>query len=289
MLSPFFDRSPIDSRTRLADLSIGLVEDLRTHGAHLDGDRAFCSSFQVCLPYRGLFVWHVEGDDVVGDANQIIYVRAGEPYRMSAPIGGGYSELILTPTVEILCELTRTIDRKLFEHPLFTRRAVRAWPRMQALRATYRHMLTGRKHCDSLAAEEVTLEVLRASLRTNGHRPAPSALVTARLIRRTKEFLQENLSKRLRLVDIARAVGASPAYLTDVFTRVEGVSLHRYLTQLRLARALDDLPSVTDLTTVALDNGFSSHSHFTFAFRQSFGCTPSEFRTTARSAATKRF
>src|SRR5262249_19539691 len=73
-------------------------------------------------------------------------------------------------------------------------------------------------------------------------------------------------------------VGASSAYLTDVFSRFEGISLHRYVTQLRLARALIELPEAGNLTTLALDLGFSSHSHFTLAFRRAFGCTPSAFR-----------
>jgi AraC-like DNA-binding protein len=33
-----------------------------------------------------------------------------------------------------------------------------------------------------------------------------------------------------------------------------------------------------DLTSLALDLGFSSHSHFTDAFRREFGRTPSEVR-----------
>src|SRR5262249_411627 len=81
-----------------------------------------------------------------------------------------------------------------------------------------------------------------------------------------------------RLSDVADAVGASSTYLTDVFSRFEGVSLHRYVTQLRLARALVELPEAGDLTSLALDLGFSSHSHFTLAFRRAFGCTPSTFR-----------
>jgi AraC-like DNA-binding protein len=97
-------------------------------------------------------------------------------------------------------------------------------------------------------------------------------------MRRTKEFLESHLSSRILLTDIARAVGASPAYLTDLFARVEGVPLHQYLTQLRLARALVELPYATDLTALALDLGFSSHSHFSYAFRRAFGCTPSRFR-----------
>jgi AraC family transcriptional regulator len=58
----------------------------------------------------------------------------------------------------------------------------------------------------------------------------------------------------------------------------KGVSLRRYVNQLRLARALIELRSVDDLTRLALELGFSSHSHFTLAFRRAFGCTPSQFR-----------
>jgi len=99
---------------------------------------------------------------------------------------------------------------------------------------------------------------------------------------RAKEYLESELTTPIRLPQIADAVGSSSAYLTDVFRRFAGVSLQRYVTQLRLARALAELPHTEDLTTLALDLGFSSHSHFTFAFRRAFACTPSEFRLTAR-------
>src|SRR5438093_13458396 len=102
------------------------------------------------------------------------------------------------------------------------------------------------------------------------------------MIRRTKEFLDARFTERLHLTEVADAVGASPAYLTDVFRRFEGISLHRYLTQLRLARALVELPHAEDITTLALDLGFSSHSHFTLAFRRAFRCTPSQFRGAPR-------
>ena len=38
-------------------------------------------------------------------------------------------------------------------------------------------------------------------------------------------------------------------------------------------------------TVLALDLGFSSHSHFTAAFRRMFQCTPSEFRESTRRLA----
>jgi AraC family transcriptional regulator len=47
---------------------------------------------------------------------------------------------------------------------------------------------------------------------------------------------------------------------------------------LRLARALDLLGDDCDLTGVALDLGFSSYSHFSWAFKKAYGLTPFEFR-----------
>src|SRR5262249_21197905 len=76
-------------------------------------------------------------------------------------------------------------------------------------------------------------------------------------------------------------VRVSPVYLTQVFQQVEGVPLYRYQLRLRLARALDLLAQYDDLTSLSLELGFSSHSHFSAAFRQAYGYSPSEFRQSA--------
>jgi AraC-like DNA-binding protein len=71
-------------------------------------------------------------------------------------------------------------------------------------------------------------------------------------------------------------------YLTQLFRQVEGMPLYRYQLRLRLARALDMLGRCDDLTTLSLDLGFSSHSHFTAAFRQAYGRTPADFQRSVR-------
>jgi AraC-like DNA-binding protein len=40
-----------------------------------------------------------------------------------------------------------------------------------------------------------------------------------------------------------------------------------------------------DPTTIALDAGFASHSHFTARFRGFFGCTPAALRRTANATS----
>ena len=61
--------------------------------------------------------------------------------------------------------------------------------------------------------------------------------------------------------------------------------LYRYQTLLRLCRALDRLPDQDDITDLAFELGYSSHSHFSAVFRSALGTTPSLYRSQARPMA----
>jgi AraC family transcriptional regulator len=275
---------------RLWDLPAGRLGTTcmwhRSHRADGCGVRCqgFSPEFQVLMPYAGYFVWRVGRDEVVGDANQVLFVTGGESYRTSTALPGGYAYLIITPAPSLLSELTSTSEAQLTSNPLFRGRSRRARQRLQSFRARFLHWAADASDTDDLEAEEVVIALLRSALDADEPHHTGCSPTTAVLIRRAKEFLEAELSNSIRLGDVGYAVGASPAYLTDAFRRVEGVSLHRYLTQLRLARALHELPHSADLTQLALDVGFSSHSHFTASFRRRFGCTPSQFRESTRGA-----
>ena len=270
------------SRSCLFSLPLAMVEDVRARGESGESEGEACSAeFQVAFPYRGLFIWHVGHDEVVGDANQALFVTGGERYRMTHPVTGGYAELILTPAESIVAELAHGSAGSLGAHALFRRRSRHIPPSLQGLRARFLFWALGASNDDALAAEEYVMALLRSALDDDAPRHSPSRS-TQKLIVRTKAYLEAELAHPIRLGDIGSAVGASPVYLTQVFRAVEGVPLHRYLTQLRLARALVELPHANDLTQLALEVGFSSHSHFSARFRRSFGTTPSQFRDRAR-------
>jgi AraC-like DNA-binding protein len=272
----------MNARTLLLTSPIGLVENVVAAGSsRRPSAEDFSPDFQVAFPYRGLFIWHVGHDHVVGDTNQILFVTGGEAYRASGPRPGGYAELIITPAMPVLSEITEAAGFAPHDHPLFRVRSHRATPFLQGMCARLLHGALAENGLEPLGAEEAVVALLRAALQIEPARLLPSER-TRNLISRTREFLHAEFPNPIRLSDVARAVGASPAYLTDVFRRFEGVPLQRYVTQLRLARALIELPDSDDLTALALDLGFSSHSHFTLAFRRAFGCTPSRFRKTTR-------
>lgn len=268
------------NRSRVICTPLVLAETVQApahRGCVPDG---YSADFQVCFPYRGLFLWEVGGDVVPADANQVLFVAACETFSMHQPFQRSYAELIFTPHLATLSEIAGVSEARLACHPLFRRRSAAAPPSLQRARAEFMRAAAWGE-CEPLGLEESALRLLTSATHI-GAPAAPVAPGTRRLIGRTKEFLEARSGNGLQLSEIAHAVGASPAYLTSTFRRVEGVSLHRYVVQLRLARALVELPHTNDLTELALTLGFSSHSHFSAAFRSAYGCTPSAFRGCSR-------
>jgi len=274
----------VSARTGLLHSSLGLVEHVRHGSMNIPllrpGSERVSPVFRVCLPYQGLLLVHTADDVVIGDASQVLFASIGLAYRLSEPVPGGYAELCITPNLSLLADLVRSTPERVGQHPLFRRRSRRVDPRLQLLRARFLHRANN-GGADPLVTDELVVALLRSAL--IAEQPACKASGTTRqLIGRTKEFVEAHFRDPISLVEVARAVGSSPAYLTDVFRRCEGLPLHKYVREARLARALVELPHANDLTRLALDLGFSSHSHFAAAFRRAFACTPSEFRSSVR-------
>ena len=102
---------PSAARTRLLDAPSVLVEDVRSGGGPPERrSEGHTAAYQIAFPYRGLLVWHVGHDDVVGDANQVLFVAGGEDYQLSEPLPGGYAELIFTPALDTLAEIAHTSE-----------------------------------------------------------------------------------------------------------------------------------------------------------------------------------
>lgn len=138
---------------------------------------------------------------------------------------------------------------------------------------------------DALRVEECVLgllsQVLGGVYAFLGASRHPGSRVTPRqreAVEHVRRLLAERLGDSLRLQDIAREVGLSPFHLCRSFRAATGWSLHAYRNEMRLRCALERLGEGRDITDVALDLGYSSHSHFTEAFRRLFGTTPSQAR-----------
>jgi AraC-like DNA-binding protein len=235
------------------------------------------------FPYRGLYLRHVGQDQAVADANHVLFFNNSEGYRVSHPVAGGDSSLDLTLADSLLQELAPAALLNDGATLGFGEQHLRIDPRAQALVALLRHTLENQT-IESLEAESLAITLVARSLgpRTS-HRPR-ATYGRRRLVDRVKVLLAGDLAKRWTLAEIGREIGSSPVYLTQAFQQAEGLPLYRYHLRLRLARALDLLAGQEDLAALALDLGFSSHSHFTAAFKQAYGRSPSEFKQSALPA-----
>lgn len=224
---------------------------------------------QLVLPYAGLFAYVVGRQSWLVDSNKVLFIRPGWEFQDEQPVAGlGHASLIVNPARDVVEEIGGSA---------FPIGAVHSSPRLQLLTQSLLGQLSA--DADALRNDELIIYLLRAAMNGEPVRPRPSA----RTVDRAKQYLHARDYERLSLDQVSRAVGVSPIYLTQEFRRSEGIPLYQYHLSLRLARALTELPHSNDITGLALDLGFSSHSHFTLAFRRRFGMTPSQYRRSAPS------
>lgn len=110
----------------------------------------------------------------------------------------------------------------------------------------------------------------------------PARARPARPTRRRRELAESAKALLLAAPTAAHPLGklaeeldVSPSHLAHVFRAEMGVPIHQYLLYVRLAVALDHLAAGEEqLSRLALDLGFASHSHFSAVFRKAFGMPP---------------
>jgi AraC-like DNA-binding protein len=255
-----------------------LVEDVLCSGECRHKSVEECSpSTQLVFPYRGVYVRHLGDDDAVAEANQVLFFNKSEPYCVSHPVEGGDSCLVLTVTEIFLSELIPKDQLRIGQPAAFSNQRLRIDARTQALVALLRHSLNSNA-AETLEAETLGLTLVRRAMGERTSHLAQGSFGHQKLVDRAKLVLASDLARRWTLAEIATEVRVSPVYLTATFQQVEGMPLYRYQLRLRLARALNLLSQYDDLTALSADLGFSSHSHFSAAFKQVYGRTPAEFQ-----------
>jgi AraC family transcriptional regulator len=106
------------------------------------------------------------------------------------------------------------------------------------------------------------------------------------MVEATKIALAARPGEDWSLSVLAKRVASSPFGLSRLFREIAGMPVHRYHLLARLSAALDEvLASSREITEIGIGLGFSSHSHFTAAFRRAFGVTPSALRRGVPPAA----
>jgi AraC-like DNA-binding protein len=235
------------------------------------------------FPRTAVTITHAGEPTAVADRNTVMFYNRHQLYRRG-PLSadGDLCDWFRVPDAAVV-DAVSARDPSVVDRPERPFRFV-AGPCSAVIYARQRQVVAAGPGPDT---DDDVLDLLRGvvagAYRARGVAPVPLAPRAARtrrdLVEAARAIVAVQYRERLTTASVAGRLSVSPFHLSRVFKEQTGVGLHQYITQLRLRRALIHLEDPRcSLIEIAIDLGFSSHSHFTASFRQAFRAPPSRLR-----------
>jgi len=99
------------------------------------------------------------------------------------------------------------------------------------------------------------------------------------MIKNVIDYVEQNISKRIMLKDLAAVAGMSPNYFHRVFSKSMGMTPNEFVISRKMSRARELLATTGEsVTDISLMCGFDNVAYFSYVFRRYSGITPSSFR-----------
>jgi len=257
---------PVETLVFRSDLvAFGKFRCPATHPLYRDSGP--CSHHTFVFPRTVTAIRHEEGEAFVGTPNSASFYNQHQRYTRS-PVSDIDASDWFVLADDVLIDIVRPARQ---DRP-FAQTHVRV---DASLYLAQRYLFENAGHLEPFEIEERVMQIFSALMSV--------ASVPARrrdAVEETKRHIAANPARTIAFRDLARRVDCSPFELCRAFHRQTGFTLTQFRHSLRLRMALEMLRGRTALTDIALDLGYTSHSHFTAAFRHTFGITPSRYRAT---------
>jgi AraC-like DNA-binding protein len=263
----------------------GLVVFESRHGPGFFGElKDSYSKFHLVI--RGRAQWDVGGRSYATAPDVLFHIAAGVPHRIRDVPQDPVSNYVIHYQPHLL---DKELMERLAEPPGIVLLNLVSADLQQAapIRSLFREMLfesdaqqLGWKVLLKSRLIELAVRTLRMAERRNQNAMVFKAgsdsmeRVTHYALRLKSSFFRQQT-----LEDAARSVHLSRRQFTDLFRRATGKSWRRYIRTLRLEHA-GRLLANTDksVIAVAFEAGFEDLSQFHHNFKETYGCTPSNYR-----------
>lgn len=221
-------------------------------------------------------------------AGELVFINSGELHA-AQPLDGAeldYAAVVFSP--EALCGDQNDIARRKYVAPvaegkLRVPRVVRedtpAGRRMLQDFADLMELLTKRPPAFELRVRGRLMDLFAGLAESGEHRAAAGEGGPERGIRPAIEYIRRSYRRPVSVEELAEVSHMSVGHFCRLFKRYTFKTPVQYVNSVRLSAAMDLLlESDRKVLDIALETGFNSLSYFTGLFKQSLGCTPTEFR-----------
>ena len=226
--------------------------------------------FGVSIPRSGMYVRRMTDGDFFVDPSVMVLRNRGEEQVTVHPTNSGDRNTDIQFSQDLVEPLLNKGGRfRSRFHPNDPAVALRHHQLLVACRSAAGN---------ALEIEERALRLLAMSAVFES--PTEALPRHRRIVDETRQLLATRFRDDMDLRTLARAIGMSPFHLSRVFHRAVGRTMHSYRTHLRVQWVIETLSQgAPDLSLVAIEAGFSDHSHMTRVFRSFLDATPSQVRS----------
>ncbi len=221
-------------------------------------------------------------------AGEMVFFNSGELHA-AQPLNGqvlDYAAVVFSP--EMLCGEQSDIARRKYIAPVLE-------GKLHPLRVT---SPAGEEGCQMLEAFDQVMDLLVrrppvyelrvrarlleifAGLTERGERSVPQGeKAPAQGIKTAIDYIRGHYRQQITIGELARLSHMSDGHFCRLFKKYTFKTPVQYINRVRLSAAMELLlESDRKVLDVALDTGFNSLSYFIGVFKDSMGCTPTEFR-----------
>lgn len=96
-------------------------------------------------------------------------------------------------------------------------------------------------------------------------------------------YLKTHRAEKLRLEDVAKEFFVTPYYLSRTFKECMGITFVSYINHLKVEKAKELLSKEKNITTVSMELGYETLTHFERVFKSITGVSPTTWKKQQRS------
>ena len=258
-------------QTELIEISVFSIDPIEPQFT----EAGFVKSPIIVFPKKSIWIEHEGGDRFVADPTLVNFYNQGQSYQRYE----------INPSGD-LCHCFRINDDLLSqvtsqEVPHFNVPNVRCSASVFTQHMQLLRQLNEGIDNNTMAIEEQVIHIFHELLVNDdslGQGFGQQFERQRRLVEQIKASIDADLSVNLSLNQLAQIHHMSPYHLSRVFKKHTGQGINQYRTENRLRSLIFELPHrKDDWVNLALDYGFSSHSHMTASFKKMYGMSPSDW------------